>query len=287
MALECGKSVIEALNQHPRIQFLYSQDARVLEKYTIREHSETVVRQFMEFFAQNELPALITRGEFLLILGLHDAGKPIPKDKKDQHAATLDLLRCLRDQLPVSERVYELAQFLIGRDLIGNYIQSAIITRSSLETRERVIEVSLQGQLSRQHVDEMVNEVTFIPLEQLHGHETFTLSLLSVAHEIARAAAHFGMSGSELFDLLITYYQCDTSAYTAGARSFSGKCSFPGLDFLYERNDPKDPSTYLIFCEEKKRLKFVPYVEALLDTIRSSILSFTPIEVSEAKSNRP
>jgi hypothetical protein len=287
MATESGEGVIKALNQHPRIQFLYAQDARVFEQYTIREHTEMVVRQYATFFARHELPAGMQRGEFLLTLALHDAGKPIPEDKRDQHRATLDLMHSIRDQLPYTSHGYELAQFLIGNDLLGKFIQSTLLTRSSLDTRERLINVTRKGQLTKSDVEEMANQVTFVPLDHLNGCESFSSSIVEVASEVYKASSQLSVSAHQLFDLLVTYYQCDTSAYTASARTFDGKAACPGLDFLFVRNDPTDPNTYLSFCDEKRRFNFVPYLEVLLEKVKSSLALFAPIEVTEAKGHRP
>jgi hypothetical protein len=286
MAVESGEGVIKALNEHPRIQYLYDQDSRVFERYTIREHTEMVMRQYTTFFAQHELPAGMLRGEFMLTLALHDAGKPIPQDKREQHRATLDLMNSIRDQLPYSDHGFKLSQFLIGNDLLGKFIQSTILTRSSLETRARLTDAARSGPFTKSEIEEMASQVSFVPSKDLISDEGFTSSVLMIAHEISSVANRLGVSAPQLFDLLLTYYQCDTSAYTVSARTFAGKGAFPGLDFLYVRNDPSDPSTYLSFCDNKRRFEFIPYVEVLLEKIKSSLPLLASIEITEAKGDR-
>lgn len=124
------------------IDFRDSLDASVgvWEQYSLREHIFMVVGQYVRYFANRPIVG-IEADEMLLLLGLHDIGKPAAVragDKKRQHEYTLRMGDAFLHHLGYDEedRVRCLARAMSAGDPIGTYLKTGELEPSVQTLRE-------------------------------------------------------------------------------------------------------------------------------------------------------
>jgi hypothetical protein len=119
--------LLEELSRIPRLKALYAKPAKPGAGYSLYWHTLTVMEQFEQYFYGDRFPSEY-RNRFLLMLALHDIGKPETGKDKDQYAPTEQVLGEVLPWLPVSESDANLLKALIlgdasSRDPLGRYIQ--------------------------------------------------------------------------------------------------------------------------------------------------------------------
>lgn len=104
--------------------------------YTLEQHTLLVMNEFEKHFTQIDLP--ISRNLFLLVLALHDIGKPqafLEGNKNNQYKYTIETIKSLKNLLPFNDLETNLCIALIEADPIGGYLQKQI----SIETAKKQI----------------------------------------------------------------------------------------------------------------------------------------------------
>lgn len=77
-------SFLELLSRNPHLKECYAKEAGVAEGYTVAEHTKLVLDKALEFrecLVEN-VSSIVSWGEFLLFLALHDSGKGIAHEKQ-------------------------------------------------------------------------------------------------------------------------------------------------------------------------------------------------------------
>ncbi len=108
---------------------VYKESVGVREGYTLKEHTEMVLRQFEKYFSSRELPANTDIVFFRILLALHDIGKPeaVKKGSKDlQHTITQDYIEDVMEALGLQEPQIHIALALLSADPIGKCIQQEL-----------------------------------------------------------------------------------------------------------------------------------------------------------------
>ncbi|GAI77516.1 unnamed protein product [marine sediment metagenome] len=106
---------------------IFNTDSGVREKYSVKRHTLMVIGQFEKYFANQELPAGMSKNFFRTFLALHDIGKSeaIKKtgDKHNQHRYTSKIMSSVLSQLNFSDEEVSVAVALVFGDVIGGYIR--------------------------------------------------------------------------------------------------------------------------------------------------------------------
>jgi hypothetical protein len=174
---------------------LYNSSIEVWEKYTLKEHTLMVLKQFEKYFSHRTLPGNIDSGFFRLIIALHDIGVPVAiqegvRSLEFRHSAEIieDFLK--RYHFPPND--IDIATALVSLDPIGSYIK-----------------VCSNNKADNAHKYWVTKE----------------------SYDIVTAmAAKCRMDINPYFELLLIFYMVDASSYTADA---GGKYSLDWL-FIFE-----------------------------------------------------
>lgn len=138
---------ISILETHPLLYRIYSKSVGVWEGYDLRNHTLMVLMEYLKHFSLRNLPEQIEKEPFLLILALHDVGKPIAVEKGDrnlQHYYTCKLIEQLNEDLP-----YNLENLisLIDGDPIGRYFCGQSLEKTLREIKD----MAKRSDLSLEH----------------------------------------------------------------------------------------------------------------------------------------
>jgi len=104
----------------------------VVEKYSLREHTAMVLRQFEKYFGKKTLPGGVDKDFFRLILVLHDIGKTraVKEGNKDlQHKYTPKMVKDILSELEYSEKQINLAINLLSDDPLGELFKKKNINK--------------------------------------------------------------------------------------------------------------------------------------------------------------
>lgn len=270
-----GAELIDLLKEHPRLAFLYDQDARVAENYTIEEHTQMVLRQHDRYLAQARLPDGITREELRLVLALHDIGKPIPANKEDQHRATIEVIEALRECLPIGDRAWEIGKALIDNDIVGSIVRACTSKLASMDERKAIGAKARSGAVTYEDLSKFA---WLVKVEEMHDRHprkpAFDAKLEEAAQWVSSASRALGMSGTELLKLVTAFYQADTSSYTYDAQARSGRRASPGLEFLFKLNEgwkAGGEGSLLQIDGRNNRLYFSYYVEKAIAALEQRV----------------
>ena len=124
------------LGKHPLLSGLYEKSVGLQKGYTLHKHTFLVLKQYMKYFAPHNLPKEMSHSSFLLLLALHDIGKPqAVKEKKKffQHKYTCSIIKKLSKDLILINLPKTLS--LVSSDVMGNFIKG----KKSLEDTEKHI----------------------------------------------------------------------------------------------------------------------------------------------------
>ena len=120
----------------------FSENAGVSQRYTVKEHTLMVLRQFDRYFGHRNLPEGISPNLFRVILTLHDIGKAEAVrrgDKKLQHEITIKKLRCILPELQYGERVMNLTLALVSGDPIGDSLKTKDVRHQDIEKYTKMV----------------------------------------------------------------------------------------------------------------------------------------------------
>jgi hypothetical protein len=124
-----AKEVISALSANPFIREQYASDSGVREGYLLGAHTETVINDLDEYFP-NTVPTLMNRGEFKIMLGLHDIAKAVSLkltgSTASQHKFNNQIVKKILRGSNIDERKASLITDIVSQDTIGKYFQGTI-----------------------------------------------------------------------------------------------------------------------------------------------------------------
>lgn len=261
---------VELINEFkkvPKLAQLFAMDSRVIENYTIEEHTLMVLNQFHRYLSAAELPEAFPKSAFRLMLALHDIGKPLPESKDEQHKATLEVIDSLRQLLPINDDQLKIAKIIIGSDKIGSYVKT-FVRNAPMEDRFVIQQLADQRELGIDDLQEFVSKA-----ETKFELESATSKADKLVSELAIDAQKAGLALDTYFSLLLTYYQSDTAAYTYDAHIPGGKRAYPGLELLYDLN-PEFSVTEQRPClttGESGFIKFSPVVANALSLVQQKV----------------
>lgn len=105
-----------------KLSTLFRSSARVWEKYSVKEHTRMVYRQFRKYLAPN-----LTQQQtnfYTMLIALHDIGKPIErKHNLPAHSATVKIARKALKSLGYEDSAITRFAATINQDFIGDYIK--------------------------------------------------------------------------------------------------------------------------------------------------------------------
>lgn len=93
---------------------------------TLAIHTKNVLEQYEKHFSRFDLPDIIEKDTFRLILALHDIGKPqaiAQGDASQQHKYNASIARDVLTQLGYSEKEVKIAEALLKADPIGDLLK--------------------------------------------------------------------------------------------------------------------------------------------------------------------
>jgi hypothetical protein len=126
-------AIFESLEKHPQLGKLYSQNVSDDDFFSLKSHTSTVISQYMNYFYKRDIPKVIPKSVFFLMLALHDIGKPIAIEKGNrelQHYFTSKIINQIKDHLPCE--VKDILALIDG-DPLGKYFTGTSIEAVNLE----------------------------------------------------------------------------------------------------------------------------------------------------------
>lgn len=268
-------SLIKAAMKIPELEFLFKQDARVLEGYSIEQHTGMVLLRIEKFCRTAQCKIPLTLGEFRLAALLHDCGKPLPDDKSDQHLFTLNVIEDLRDYIKVNDGAYKIICSLIDNDPFGHFITRSGLRLSSPTKEQRLALASISSQRSLT-IEELKEFIELVQLKDLRTDPEFKNMANEIALTFKKRAEELGVLPEELFNLHVMFFQIDTSAYSYDAKDTNGVRAFASLDYLYQVRDDfiADVNEPLFeYQKDSGLLKFSPGISYFIEEVRNVLLS--------------
>jgi hypothetical protein len=229
---------VQALKTNLRLAQLFESDAGLLEGYTIEEHTLFVLHQFERYFSQEALPDM-NIATFRLLLALHDIGKPLADATHNQRERTIEILDSLASSLPLSSRDVAALKLIIGHDHFGSVLKKALATSATREERLEMHAREEAAILDRAALVTFRELCTFHPVDELKAQPWFQEMASDTTRWFMESARVLNTSPERLFDVALTYFQCDTLAYTSDAVMPNGRRAKVGLDYLYDLNWPQ------------------------------------------------
>lgn len=259
------QDLIDALKLVPALAHLYAQDARVMENYTIEEHTLMVLNQANKHLGDIQFPPQLPRSAFFLTMALHDIGKPLPAKKEDQHEETIKVIKSVEHLLPVDAALLNIAKALIDGEPIGEYIKS-FLKNAPKGYRQQMMAVADTRPLTIDDLNDFAAQVV-VSLDETQARQICA----ATAQDLKTRTAGLGITPSEFLKLQILFYQSDTSAYTYEATTPDNRRrAYPGLDILYELSQSfslPQQSKLLVRDTSQGMLRFTPPVRRMLEIL--------------------
>lgn len=107
--------------------------------YSLGRHVEMLLCLYKKFYEPYPLPGDTKKSLFILIMALHDIGKPqaIREDQKNrEHEYTLYVIASFFNRMGYSKKDLKLAAALINGDSLGKYMQGADAGQTALKIKE-------------------------------------------------------------------------------------------------------------------------------------------------------
>lgn len=140
---------------YPVFKDYFDRSAQVREGYTIKEHTEMVLRRFTEQKKHVNLCALqkdlkIKDLEKLMLctITLHDIGKAIGT-RSAQHQNTIPLLEAVLKRVGYDEKAVELAKALVNHDTLGELVRPTF-NRGVKQAYDKLKKISRSAQVPLQ-----------------------------------------------------------------------------------------------------------------------------------------
>jgi hypothetical protein len=231
-----NQEIVDFFKQKPLLGELFEADSGVWQDYTVEEHTLMVMRQFDRYFSDSFSSPLLSRGEFRVMLALHDIGKgqavkELGKDegRKRQHEYTEKIIPETISELGFDESTISLIGSLPIHGLMGEYMKK----HKDADRDSKVIPVSTEA----------------------------------ASHGFYLEAQRLGIGPHELFYLAKIYFISDAASYTHDADPGMGSPP-PGREsldhlFNFERE----------IGNEKGRIEFKPDLKTRIDELEKAISS--------------
>jgi hypothetical protein len=263
-------AIIASIEQVPALQLLLDQDARILEGYSIREHTSMVLDQFNFYLSNSKLNLPVSKPAILAGLLFHDLGKSLPDEKSEQHIFNVSVIRQFKDILPMSENELEIILSVIQNDVIGKFVISCVEKFATVDQRTQIREKALIEPLATAELIDFQQIVQFKSLN-----DQIVDASISVIKDISNRAQQLGITAEELFNIHVIFYQADTAAYTYDSCDLNSKRAHPGLDFLYQLDDSKEVSAgdrILVSDPDLGILQFGDEVRKFIQLLRGNLV---------------
>lgn len=133
-------SILKSLNNFDKV---YQSQVR---HYTLEKHTLLVINEYKKYFSDIKLP--ISNSLFMVLLGLHDIGKPkafAEGNRHKQHIYTVELINSIRGLLPFSDSEIDLCIAIVKADPIGRFMQNQItVEHAKVEIENLCKQTSLE-----------------------------------------------------------------------------------------------------------------------------------------------
>lgn len=185
-----SRDVVNYFKSDPNYGKYYGYDSGVWQNYTLEQHTSMMMRQFDRYFASNFSSSLLTRGQFRVMLALHDIGKPAAVEKHGDEEGR---------RRQAEETVLMIPEMI--KDLDFDDQTKALIT--AVPTRD------VMGSLLKKHTN---------PEKQAKALAKGRVITPEVAVErLKEIAGEIGVDPKELFELYYMYFLSDAGSYTHDA----------------------------------------------------------------------
>lgn len=228
------EEIIGFFEQDPDFGNYFSLDSGVWQNYSIKEHSLMVMNQFDRYFADDYNSKILTKGQFRVMLALHDIGKGPAvidhgkdKGRKLQHIYTQELIPQFIEEIGFDEKVHNLILAIPTQEIMGSFL--------------------------RKHIDPNRNTNTKV------------LSVEEALEKIKLESKHLDVDSKELFELLYKYFLSDAGSYTHDADP-DMKEAPPGREnldhlFIFDRKNDQN----------KGKMRLEPELEARVNELRQRL----------------
>lgn len=137
------EAFINTLEASPQIKKYYESDVGVWEGYSLKEHSEMVMKQYERYFASDWDTSVVDRNDFRVLLALHDIGKPMSIEKtggnEAQHKYTKEIMPALLSSLEIDKKKADVLVSLATQDNLGKYVRN----RQTIEqTAQNIVDLA-------------------------------------------------------------------------------------------------------------------------------------------------
>ena len=202
---------VQLLLQEPELAPLYTLQA-VREGYSVAEHSCMKLCQLEKYCTDIEFPGGVPMRVARFIDLLHDAGKRVSNDTREQHLHTAALLHRLRGELPLSDHEFGIAVGLITSNTIGTFIIKATKAGSPIDRKMHLArKYREEGCLHMEDLGALAASISLAPDSEIEAHAE------TAARAIAGLAREIGVPVVDFFAMQTLYYQLDASCYTFDA----------------------------------------------------------------------
>ena len=121
---------IDILKECPYLKKLYEMSSGVGEGYSTEQHTQMVMDQFEKYFSADFKSTFLTRGDFRLMLALHDIGKPLSVYATGltsaQHEYTKRVLTYALQATGIPPQKVDTIMCLVDQDILGEYFKDQI-----------------------------------------------------------------------------------------------------------------------------------------------------------------
>jgi hypothetical protein len=121
---------INILKECPYLKKLYEMSSGVGEGYSTEQHTQMVMDQFEKYFSADFKSTFLTRGDFRLMLALHDIGKPLSVyatgSTSAQHEYTKRVLTYALQATGIPPQKVDTIMCLVDQDILGEYFKDQI-----------------------------------------------------------------------------------------------------------------------------------------------------------------
>ncbi len=135
---------------------IFEMSTGVVEGYSLEEHVLMVLTQFNKYFRGRLNFSFINEEEIILLLLLHDIGKPLAvefyRDTAYQHKVTLDLIKPIMKAMKVPEKKILMISTLVDQNIIGEIVKS--------EGEESAVEIGVKKlMIISESIEAPINEL--------------------------------------------------------------------------------------------------------------------------------
>lgn len=237
-----SQDVVNFFKSDPEYGKYYAFDSGVWQKYTLAEHTSMMMRQFDRYFSSDFDSPLLTRGQFRVMLALHDIGKPVAvaelQNKKlgreNQHEYTARIIPEMIEDLGFDDKSKAIITAIPTTDIIGS--------------------------LLKKHVD---------PVGQAKAiEEGKVITPEEAVRRVREIAEGLQVDPGELFNLMFMYFLSDASSYTHDAdpkMEPPSEGDHEGLDhlFVFDRAEG----------EEVGQIRLIPELEVRAIEVRERFIA--------------